>query len=700
MSILAGRRSVLLASVAAHSLIFSSAALSQEGATTSSTALQRIVVGTGADRVAIDTPQAVSVLEQSAIDEIQPENIGDLFRESPGVSIVGSDSVLGQSINIRGVGEALSGDEKRIILQVDGVNKFHEQYRVGSFFSDPELYKQVEVLRGPAFSTLYGAGAMGGVVRFETRDASDFLAPGDMVGGRLKTSWNSNGNGWLGSAIVAAQPLENLELLGAFNYRQSQNNTDGQGNKIAETDFTAVSGLGKARYTFGENGDQAVFGSYQRWSSDEDDQSYDQTEIENTFGNVDRSVTDQTLIAGYQNHFSGNDMLDVSAQVSWSKTKVDQDNQDEICFGPTSCLYPLGTSSSYSYETWQARADNTATFELSPGWWAYLTTGLEGQYQERLNPRIWANGTANGSGSHPEGETIVLGAYAQSELVWNDRVSIIPGVRFDYSAVHVGSVTVYNSTTDDFDTIDINSTETEFAVSPKLAALFKVTDWLGVFGSLARTERMPTLDEIFADYQVNDVEKEISNNIEAGFTLNFEDILRSGDTAQLKTTAFRNKITDYYATFWDGSVVQTEIIPEALYQGIEIEAAYGTQSWYGSLGASLVRGTNETTGGNLNAVPADSIFMRVGYAHRPWGLDFGWRGEFFAAQDRIGADEERTAGYALHNFYAAWTPDEGRFANSELRFNVDNVFDKSYRNSLATTEGTGRAFKLSVAHRF
>ena len=234
--------------------------------------LQQIVVSAGVPKVAIDTPQAVTVLDQEAIDDLQPRSIGDVFQEIPGVTPIGSNSILGESINIRGIGEALSGDETRIIMQVDGVNKFFEQYRMGSFFSDPELYKQIEVLRGPASSTLYGAGAMGGVITFTTKDASDFLDPGDLIGGRLKTSWDSNGNGWLGSAIVAAEPVKNLELLGALNYRQSQDITDGQGNEVPDTDFSSINGLIKARYTFGENEDQSVFASYQNWSSDEDDQ--------------------------------------------------------------------------------------------------------------------------------------------------------------------------------------------------------------------------------------------------------------------------------------------------------------------------------------------------------------------------------------------------------------------------------------------
>lgn len=657
--------------------------------------LQQIVVSAGIPKVAIDTPQAVTVLDQEAIDAQQARTIGDIFNEVPGVTPIGSNSVFGESINIRGIGESLSGDETRIIIQVDGVNKFYEQYRMGSFFSDPELYKQVEVLRGPASSTLYGSGAMGGVVTFTTKDASDFLAPGDMLGGRVKTSWDSNGNGWLGSAIIAAQPVKNLELLGALNYRQSQDLTDGHGDKIGDSDFNSVNGLIKARYTFGENDDQSVFASYQNWSSDEDNQNYDQIAWGTSFGDVDREVTDQTAILGYENAFSGNDLLDVKAQVSWSDTRVKQKNQDQICFSPTFCYYPFGYNSEYSYETYQAKIDNVATFELSDTWMAYLTTGLDGQYQERRNPRDFGSYTRSGSGSHPEGESTTAGVYAQAEFIWNDRVTLIPGMRIDYSNVHVGSYV--NSSGN---RVNLNEDKTKFGYSPKLAAMVKMTDWLGVFGSVAHTERLPSLDEVFSNYTVNAIQKEQSNNFEVGMTLSFDDLIVGGDAFRLKGTAFRNNITNYYASYWNGTSVVTEIIPKTRYEGLELEASYVTDSVYGTLGASLIRGENVSTGGYMNAVPADNAFLKIGYVHRPWNLDFGWKGDFYAAQDRVGDSEDETAGYVLHNLYAAWKPTEGHLAGSEFRFNIDNVFDKSYQHHLSNDEGAGRSFKLSFAKTF
>ena len=172
-------RAGLLASVCSTALLIAGGANAQdanENPNDRVTILERIVIGAGNEKVAIDTPQSVSVVEQEDIDQAQAVNIGDVLRDIPGVNVSGSERVLGQAFNIRGIGAPeSSGEEGRIIVNVDGATKFYEQYRMGSFFSDPELYKKVEVLRGPASSTLYGSGALGGVINFETKEASDFL---------------------------------------------------------------------------------------------------------------------------------------------------------------------------------------------------------------------------------------------------------------------------------------------------------------------------------------------------------------------------------------------------------------------------------------------------------------------------------------------------------------------------------------------
>ncbi|WP_455873599.1 TonB-dependent receptor plug domain-containing protein [Rhizobium yanglingense] len=340
------------------------------------TPLKKIVVGAGQRKIAIDTPQAVTVLDQKDIDDLQAETIGDIFKDVPGVSIAGSDRVFGEAFNIRGIGSTEdSADGSRIVVNVDGAQKFYEQYRMGSFFSDPELYKSVEVLRGPASSTLYGAGALGGVINFTTKDASDFLQEGYDNALRLKSSYETNGNGYLGSSIFAHRFNEGAEFLGMLNKRASSQFQSGDGTDLSGSDFQSWSGLAKGTFHFGDGDEQTVRLSYQHWDSDANDQDYAQTGTQAAFGTVDRHVVDDTAVLSYENPVSDNPWLDLKASLSYSDTSVDQ--SDGTLGGFSNII-----DADYGYRTWQANLQNTSEFS-GENWVNYLTYGTQLSHQDR-----------------------------------------------------------------------------------------------------------------------------------------------------------------------------------------------------------------------------------------------------------------------------------------------------------------------------
>ncbi len=51
-------------------------------------------------------------------------------------------------------------------------------------FLDPALIKRVEIVRGPS-ALLYGSGALGGVISYDTVDAKDLLQEGQSSGFRV-----------------------------------------------------------------------------------------------------------------------------------------------------------------------------------------------------------------------------------------------------------------------------------------------------------------------------------------------------------------------------------------------------------------------------------------------------------------------------------------------------------------------------------
>lgn len=669
----------LLLGATALTTLIAPAALAQDDPSVF-TRLGRIVLGgTSGDSVAIDTPQAVTVLNQADIDAEQASTVGELFDTVPGAQQIGSQRVGGVSFNIRGIGTLGASDESRIIVNLDGAAKFYEQYRMGSFFSDPELFRQVEVLRGPASATLYGSGALGGVINFETKDASDFLT-GDAANAlRTRLQYASNGNELMGSLIWASAPSEQFETLVALNYRQSDNIVDGDGNELSGYDFAAPSGLIKSTYYFGDALEQSLTFSYIRWSSSADDTDYSQTGTLG-FGTVDRDITDDTLTIRYQNPASGNPMLDLDVVLSYSNTRVDQyDASLEGAFGGSA----LFNDTEYGYQTTALKVENT--FEMGgEAWEGFITAGVQLSHQERT-----ADAAGGPIGFHPEGTDDKIGLYVQGEFVFGDRLTIVPGLRADFVSLQAGD--------------GVSGTDIEETVfSPTIAAHYQINDQWAVFGSLARTQRVPTLDEIYSfdadEPNSPDLQPETANSVELGFSYSQYGILVGEDALQLKATAFYSEIDDMIARDSTAGTPYYQNVDSATIYGFELEAAYESERAFATLAYANTHGEDNATGATLSSIPAQSLNLRVGGRAPELGLEYGWNGHFVTDIDYGGGDSY--AGYAVHDLFVNYTVQQGPMEGVQVGFLVENVLDTQYENSLAGDPGAGRSYNISLTKTF
>ena len=691
---LVGRRMAVLLGGAALAVIATSVALKAqetEGEPTTNeaektgrvTLLQKIVVGAGVEKVAIDTPQSVTVVEQREIDEEQAATIGDVVRDIPGVNVTGSDRMLGQSINIRGIGAPENaGDGGRIIINVDGVQKFYEQYRMGSFFSDPELYKRVEVLRGPASSTLYGSGALGGVVNFETKDASDFIADGQTGALRLKGSYNSNRADWL-TSVVLAQRFGVADFLLTGNYRLADTYLTGDGTEVVGSNFRTWSGLAKGTFKVGEEGTLRL--SYQHWDSDLEDQELSQTSTATFFGLIDRHVVDKTAIAAYENPFSDNDMLDLKVALSYSATSNEQRDADlrAMC-SPGS--FAVVCDSDYAYDTWQFNAQNTMEWR-GDGWENFLTVGSQSSFQTRTADAYFNSGTPFPVTFHPEGTDLKSGLFVQNEFIWDNRLTLIPGVRFDWHRL-----------TPDGNVIDPGTGLTaassdDTAISPKIAAHYTFSDTVAVFGSIAHTERFPTIDEVFA--------------------LSRYDLFQAGDAGQVKVTGFYNDITDLIALalpFSPGFNDRPGFvnINRAEIYGVEVEAAYEADYLFANAAYTWLMGKDKTTGAYLQTLAPHELALTLGGQWPEHDLRFGWKARIVAepqdparrAHPPLGTATPDPPPKAVPPLLHSWTPKEGRFTGWETQLGVENIFDRQYKEFLMNDDARGRTFKISLSRQF
>jgi len=179
------------------------------------------------ERVAVVGAATNLSITAEDIDQFQANDLADIFRESPSVSVGGSVGVA-QKIFIRGLEDAY------LNVTVDGAQQtstlFHH---IGRVTLDPDLLKQIDVQAGAGEATS-GPGAIGGSIRFKTKDAQDLLKDDEQFGGRVKASYFSN-DGTRYSGSLYGKLSDSWGLLGYYSTVDRDNFEDGDGNEVLST---------------------------------------------------------------------------------------------------------------------------------------------------------------------------------------------------------------------------------------------------------------------------------------------------------------------------------------------------------------------------------------------------------------------------------------------------------------------------------
>ena len=179
------------------------------------------------ERVAVVGAATNLSITSEDIEQFQANDLADVFRESPSVSVGGSVGVA-QKIFIRGLEDAY------LNVTVDGAQQtstlFHH---IGRVTLDPDLLKQIDVQAGAGEATS-GPGAIGGSIRFKTKDAQDLLRGDEQFGGRVKASYFSN-EGTRYSGSLYGKLSDSWGLLGYYSTVDRDNFEDGDGNEVLGT---------------------------------------------------------------------------------------------------------------------------------------------------------------------------------------------------------------------------------------------------------------------------------------------------------------------------------------------------------------------------------------------------------------------------------------------------------------------------------
>lgn len=643
-------------------------------------------------------PGMVSVIGREEIETLQPSTPDDILKFVPNVEFTGGPRRSGEVPSIRG----FSGPD--VIVLFDGARQNFDSAHDGRFFIDPSLLKSVEVLRGPA-SSLYGSGGTGGLIEFRTIDAGDFLSGDETFGGRVSGGYQTANRERTGTFTGFGIPVEGLDLVASVTKRDSGSIELGSGDELDNSDDDILSGLAKASYSFADH--HRVEGSFQAFDNTAEEPNNGQADDDDV---VEKDIQSFTYRAAYSYRNPADNLFDLDVLAYYTDFQADELRLDDLGSGPAGELLKRDV------DTIGFRVDNRSRAMLSDSIGATFTYG--GEFYRDVQDGASLDGDREGV---PDAESNFYGIFGQAEIaiaepfgVLPGDLLIIPGVRFD-------------SYTSSSDLADDNN---EHAISPRLGVSYLPTDWLMMFASYGHAFRAPTFNELYltgVHFEIPvgagvtnrfvsnpDLKPQRTQTFEFGGGMTFDDVFEDRDQLQFKASHFITWGKD----FIDLSVDQPELfvdcnpfipgncdgttnsdnVPKAKLWGSEVEVAYDSYRFLGSLGFSTIDGENRDTGEKLGVLTPNQLTLTGGVKVPEIDSLVGWRSIFAAKFDNTDeASEERDA-YQVHDVFFAWQPSDGPLKGLRLDLGVDNIFDENYERVFTGVSEPGINFKGLVSY--
>lgn len=167
----------------------------------------------------------------------QATSVADALEDIPNVDIRGGSRSIAQKPNIRGL------SDNRVVQVIDGVRQNFDLAHRGSYFLPMSLIQEIEVIKGPS-SSLWGSGALGGVVAMRTPNALDLLKNNDKFGVKIRQGYQTANNLSERDVSVFAANDKFDVLISGF-YNNADNLRTGRGNKLNNTAYKQFGGLAK-----------------------------------------------------------------------------------------------------------------------------------------------------------------------------------------------------------------------------------------------------------------------------------------------------------------------------------------------------------------------------------------------------------------------------------------------------------------------
>lgn len=650
-----------------------------------------------------EAPATVTVITAREIEQNLYTDIKDLVRFEPGVSVPTQPSRFGAALGstgrdgnsgftIRGLG----GD--RVLMVVDGVRTpdgyaFGPQSVGRGGYSDLDLMKSVEILRGPA-SALYGSDGVAGAVAFTTKDPVDMLGADRDWTARARVAYGSADDS-LATGLSFAGRQGPVSGLLAWTRREASE-TENQGT---------VGGEGAARTEPNPQSMQSdALLAKLVW------QAAPGHRLGLTWETYDAD-TDANVLTG-----RSASVLDLRAEDETSRQRVSLNWTAEALPGldqaSVTAYWQDADTRQFTFEDREPAADRTRdnTFDnevmglSAQGQRALRAGGLEhrltfgGDWSETTQQGV-RDGTVPPFGEtfpsspFPRTDYTLSGLFIQDEILLGDgSLRLIPALRYDRYELSTADDPLFTGTKAD---------QEDSHLSPKLGVVWWATDTFGLFGSWSEGFKAPTPSQVnsafgnlafgYVSAPNPDLKPETSRSLEAGLRLREVPVAGGGRLA-MQAVAFQAEYEDFISqqvvsgsfTPTDPAVFQYVNFTDVEVKGLELR---GDAHWDNGVSARLSAAWAEgdqTTAGATTALPSiDPLKIVAGTGWDAPSGRFGGQAIVTWSEAKDGADTTGLTcspdcyvgdSFTLVDVTAYWNVSDTVTA----RVGVFNLFDETY----------------------
>ncbi|HHF2399436.1 TPA: TonB-dependent hemoglobin/transferrin/lactoferrin family receptor [Haemophilus influenzae] len=656
----------------------------------------------------------------------QATSVAAALEDIPNVDVRGGSRSIAQKPNIRGL------SDNRVVQVIDGVRQNFDLAHRGSYFLPMSLIQEIEVIKGPS-SSLWGSGALGGVVAMRTPNALDLLKNNDKFGVKIRQGYQTANNLSERDVSVFAANDKFDVLISAF-YNNADNLRTGKGNKLNNTAYKQFGGLAKFGWQINDANrvelshretrfKQTAPGNNEAKNELTNEQLTKQIEefhgpsnsfppttkspsetsafyskVKTRFGSVsylsDQQIPDQSTVFNY---YLTPDNPYLNTHIALYNNKTIEKEQRKVS----------GVKDQTKLTTRGINLRNSS--ELSHISFVY---GVDYMRDKISTERGTNNNDAKFRADPYNANSNTTGVYLIAHIpLFGEKLLLSPSVRYDH-----------------YDTSSKTVKYKDNHLSPATKLTWKVTNWLDFSAKYNEAFRAPSMQERFVSgshfggsiqgldiidrFVANpNLRPETAKNKEITANLHFDSLFKQGDKFKIEATYFRNDVKDLINLKRlddpnaNGALSRTnsqyQNIANARLSGIELQAQYQTERLTLFTNYGSTKGRDKDSGEALSNIAASKIGVGADYALVKDKFTVGATVTHYAAQRRVPKDHGVTyPSYILTDLRATYAPLKGEWKNLRLDFALENLFDRKYQPAFSLMEGTGRNAKISAVYSF